>query len=223
MCGRFASAIKPTDAWLALMQEWPDRLFNRYNVSPASQVGAFVEGECFAMRWGLVPSWSKEISTKFATFNARIEGIDEKPAFRGAWRKNQKCLIPALGYYEWRTEGGEKQPYFVTMKTPKEADDNPPLVFAGLWDECKFGGEPLKSCSIITTESKAGLKDLHGRMPVILDVQTATKWVDSNADKSVLLDACLTELDIYKVGKRVNNSRQEDASLIQPLSAQIVF
>ena len=100
MCGRFASALKPSDAWLELMQEWSDELFSRYNVSPASQIGAFVEGACHAMRWGLVPSWSKEISSKYATFNARIETIESKPAFRHAWKHNQKCLIPALGYYE---------------------------------------------------------------------------------------------------------------------------
>ncbi len=211
MCGRFASALKPSDVWLELMQEWPDELFNRYNVSPASQIGAFVEGQCHAMRWGLVPSWSKEISNKYSTFNARIESIEEKPAFRNAWRKNQKCLIPALGYYEWQSEAGAKQPYFVT------SFDKQPLVFAGLWDECLFGDASLQSCTIITTESKAPLKELHGRMPVMLDVDAAKQWLNSDDDKELLLDYCLTDFDIYKVDKRVNNSRQEDATLILPI------
>ena len=53
MCGRFSSALQPSDAWLELMQEWSDELFDRYNVSPASQIGVFVEGQCHVMRWYL--------------------------------------------------------------------------------------------------------------------------------------------------------------------------
>lgn len=216
MCGRFASALKLSDVWLELMQEWSDELFDRYNVSPASQIGAFVEGQCHAMRWGLVPSWSKEISTKYATFNARIEGIEEKPAFRNAWRKNQKCLIPALGYYEWQTEEDGKQPYFVTSKDGVSAQSQP-LVFAGLWDECSFGDASLKSCTIITTESKAQLKDLHTRMPVILSVDAAKHWLSTDADKDVLLSENLTDFAVFKVDRRVNNSRQEDKALIESI------
>lgn len=211
MCGRFASALKPSDAWRELIQEWPDELFHRYNVSPASQIGVIVEGACHAMRWGLVPPWSNEISTKYATFNARIESIESKPAFRHAWRHNQKCLIPALGYYEWQTEQGAKQPYFVT------SDDGQPLVFAGLWDECKFAGEPLQSCTIITSESRGGLKNLHNRMPVMLSVDTAKQWLNTSEDKTVLLDGCLTDFKVSKVDKRVNNSREEGEELIQPI------
>ena len=216
MCGRFASALKPSDVWLELMQEWSDELFSRYNVSPASQIGVFVDGSCFAMRWGLVPSWSKEISNKYATFNARIESIEEKPAFRNAWRKNQKCLIPALGYYEWRSEEGVKQPYFVTSKDGPSLNSQP-LVFAGLWDECKFGDASLKSCTIITTESKARLKELHSRMPVMLGVDAAKHWLNTDADKDVLLSENMMDIDVYKVDKRVNNARQEDKALIEPI------
>lgn len=216
MCGRFASALKPSAAWLELMREWPKELFNRYNVSPTSQIGVFVEGACFAMRWGLVPFWSKEISNKYATFNARIESIESKAAFRHAWSHNQKCLIPALGYYEWQIEQGAKQPYFVTSKNG-DTLDRQPLVFAGLWDEFKFGGESLKSCTIITTESKGGLKDLHDRMPVMLSVATAKQWLYSSEDKNILLNECLTDCQVYKVDKRVNNSRNEGEELIQPI------
>jgi putative SOS response-associated peptidase YedK len=211
MCGRFASALKPSDAWLELMQDWPAELFNRYNVSPTSQIGAFVDGRCHAMRWGLIPSWSKELSTRYATFNARIETIESKPAFRHAWSHDQKCLIPALGYYEWQIEQGAKQPYFVT------SDDGQPMVFAGLWDECQFGGEPLQSCTIITTDTKSGLKNLHNRMPVMLSVDSAKQWLAASHDKEKLIAGCLTDFRIYKVDRRVNNAREEGEELIQPI------
>lgn len=163
------------------------------------------------MRWGLVPSWSKEISAKYATFNARIETIESKPAFRKAWKQNQKCLIPALGYYEWQTEQGLKQPYFVT------SENGEPLVFAGLWDECRFGDTGLKSCTIITTESKGALQDLHSRMPVMLSVELAKQWLQGGEGKSLLLDGCLTDFNVYKVDKRVNNSREEGEELVRPI------
>jgi putative SOS response-associated peptidase YedK len=160
------------------------------------------------MRWGLVPSWSKEISNRYATFNARIESIESKPAFRNAWRRNQKCLIPALGYYEWQKESDGKQPYFVTSK------EQGPLMFAGLWDECQFDDASLKSCTIITTESEQHLKDLHSRMPVMLDVDGAKQWLSSDDGKDVLLSECRADVEIYKVDRRVNNAREEDEGLI---------
>ena len=220
MCGRFASALKPSDAWQALMQEWPVELFGRYNVSPTSQIGAFVDGRCHAMRWGLVPSWSKQIDTRYSTFNARIEGIEDKPAFRDAWRKGKKCLIPALGYYEWQVENEVKQPYFITR------EDDQPLVFAGLWDECRIGDGVLESCTIITTDSVGELEPLHDRMPVMLDVDAAADWlqdeVGGDNSRQLLLTrnrAVLGEpFRVYAVDRRVNRSSEEGPELVHPLS-----
>ena len=220
MCGRFASALKPSDAWLELMQEWSDKLFNRYNVSPGSQIGAFVEGRCHAMRWGLVPSWSKQIDTRYSTFNARIEAIEQKPAYRDAWRKGKRCLVPALGYYEWRVENDLKQPYFVTHP------DSEPLVFAGLWDECQIGDGTLKSCTIITMDSKGDLASLHDRMPVMLDPDAARDWLADTAGdaaKQVLLQQNRVVLGepmrVYAVDRRVNRSSEEGPDLVEPLQA----
>ena len=219
MCGRFASALKPSDAWLALMQEWSDELFNRYNVSPGSQIGAFVEGRCHAMRWGLVPAWSKQIDTRYSTFNARIEGIEDKPAYRSAWHKAKRCLVPALGYYEWRVENELKQPYFVTR------EDGQPLVFAGLWDECAIGDGVLRSCTIITAESAGELASLHHRMPVMLDPDAAADWLSDKAGDSAR-ETLLTRnrvvlggpMKVYAVDRRVNRSSEEGPELVEPLS-----
>ena len=127
MCGRFASALKPSDAWLELMQEWSDALFNRYNVSPASQIGAFVEGRCHAMRWGLVPSWAKNLSGASRLINARAETVATKPSFRAAF-KRRRCLILADGFYEWQKSPGttKKQPFLIHRA------DARPFLLAGL-------------------------------------------------------------------------------------------
>ena len=92
-----------------------------------------------------------------------------------------------------------------------------PLVFAGIWDECQFDGAGLKSCTIITTESMGELTELHGRMPVMLSVDKAGRWLNGDSDKEILLDDKRQKLTVYKVDKRVNNSKQEDESLIFPI------
>jgi putative SOS response-associated peptidase YedK len=105
----------------------------------ASTAGA--QDELVPMRWGLVPSsWKKTLKDVPATFNARGETVTEKPMFRSAFKRT-RCIIPASGYYEWRTINGEKQPYYFS------ASDAGVLSIAGLWDEWNdiTSREPLLS------------------------------------------------------------------------------
>ena len=65
------------------------------------------------MRWGLVPWWAKDIKIGFSSINARAETVDTAPAFRDAWKKDQRCLVITDGFYEWKKP--EKQPYAIAM------------------------------------------------------------------------------------------------------------
>src|SRR5690606_22447683 len=120
----------------------------RYNIAPTTFIPVIrPDDESYLMeemRWGLVPSWSREAATKFATFNARIETVAEKPAFRSALRK-RRCIIPASGFYEWHTdEEGVKQPYYFRLKAGHE------MALAGLWEHWQGpDGETLHSCTIL--------------------------------------------------------------------------
>jgi putative SOS response-associated peptidase YedK len=100
-----------------------------YNVAPTQQVLVAREHdgkhEGVAMRWGLIPSWAKD--KKIAQINARADTAAEKPMFRSAFKK-RRCLILADGYYEWKTTGKQKQPFFFRLK------DDGPFTFAGLWE-----------------------------------------------------------------------------------------
>src|SRR6188768_4538763 len=86
----------------------------RYNIAPTQQVAAVrLNGErreLVPMRWGLIPSWAKEAKIAASLINARANTVEVKPAFRAAFRK-RRCLVLADGYYEWLTEGKEKQPF----------------------------------------------------------------------------------------------------------------
>ena len=154
MCGRFTQKY----TWRELVELYrltqPARnLEPRYNVAPTSTIDAIRvrDGarELVPMRWGLVPSWwTKPLKDVPATFNAHGETVAEKPMFRSA-SKRTRCIVPASGYYEWRTINGAKQPYYF------RASDASVLSIAGLCDEWNdiTSGEPLLSCTMIVTEA----------------------------------------------------------------------
>ena len=112
MCGRYANHVEVMGEWLGILGDWPGESATGFNVAPTQPVPVACNDGTRTMRWGLVPRWSKEAAPKYATFNARLESAADKPAFRDAWRQSRTCLLPALGYYECRSEQGIKQPYF---------------------------------------------------------------------------------------------------------------
>ena len=166
------------------------------------------------MRWGLVPSWSKEPTSRYATFNARCESVAEKPAFRGAWKQSNTCLIPALGYYEWKGAKGAKQPWFIRPK------DDGPLVMAGLWERWQGDSQTLLSCTILTQGSRGELETLHSRMPVMLDLQQAEQWLNDGTTvfDHILENQNTANINFYPVDPRVNKSTEEGEELIQPIA-----
>ena len=125
------------------------------------------------MRWGLVPSWAKDIGIGNQAINARIETAAEKPVFRGAW-KSRRCLVPASGFYEWREAPipgkarPAKMPFYITRP------DGLPLTFAGLWERWKDG---MLSFTILTQDACQGIAQLHDRMPVMLASDGFEAWL----------------------------------------------
>lgn len=184
----------------------------RYNIAPTQPVpivrrDATGRRAVALARWGLVPSWSKDAKPSAALINARGETVAEKPAFRSAFRK-RRCLVLADGYYEWRSVGKKKQPYFI-----RRADDAP-FGFAGLW-ESRLGedGTTLESCTIITTESNEATRPVHDRMPVILDVGEWDSWLAPAADpaglQSFLRPYPSEVMAVDPVSPVVNNARND--------------
>jgi putative SOS response-associated peptidase YedK len=221
MCGRYVDHVPKMTAWAKLIDEWPVQGANyqaSYNVAPSRSVAAFKAPKGELMRWGLVPAWSKEFSTQYSTFNARLETVDQKPAFRSAWSRSQRCLIPMLGYYEWTGPKGSKQPYFI------RGEANNGLVTAGLYDNWLVQDDPtedpLLSCSIITKPANQQLAGIHPRMPVILTLETAEQWMNAEHRdaKALLMEAQPPELSFYPVAKTVGNSRAEGAELVNEIA-----
>jgi putative SOS response-associated peptidase YedK len=194
----------------------------RYNICPTTKIDAVIakdgQRELVSMRWGLVPSWWKKPlkEMKLATFNARAEGVAERPMFRSAF-KRKRCIIPASGYYEWQTTPDGKQPHYFTPT------NGPILSIAGLWDEWidPDGGAVLASCAMLITEPNKVAAKVHDRMPVLLSPEQFDPWLLGNAGVEILKPAPDSAVAIHPVSRRVNSSRADDsdATLIEQVAA----
>jgi putative SOS response-associated peptidase YedK len=218
MCGRFVRArASETYGDLFGVRDVPDFTAS-YNVAPTQQVLAIRRAdnarEGVAMRWGLIPSWAKD--KKANLINARAETLFEKPAFRAS-AKRRRCLIVADGYYEWKTLGPKaKQPYYF-----RSADDKP-FAFAGVWDIWRGEGEPIESCSIVTTRANELSAEIHDRMPVILCGESADAWIDFDAAEPAALAELLVPFPAekmvrYPVGTAVGNAKSNGPQCIEPI------
>lgn len=229
MCGRYTNQYK----WRDLVELYRitepyitpvSNMEPRYNFAPMQRgivVRLDMEGrrEPVMMRWGLVPSWSKDETRAASMINAKAETVAEKPAYRAAF-KSRPCLVVADGFYEWKKLGPkEKQPYFITLK------NNAPFAFAGLWEFWRAKDAPkevpgLETYTILTTEPNALCAPIHDRMPVILGESEWAQWLATPQDRTKLLRPFpASEMECWPVGKAVGNVRNDDPSLIARIAA----
>jgi putative SOS response-associated peptidase YedK len=211
MCGRFLLfSDASTLAGLFDLAGFPE-LAPRYNIAPTQPVAAVRSGaagrECVQLRWGLVPSWSRDL--KQAPINARSETAADKPLFRAALRR-RRCLIPANGFYEWLALAGEKrkQPYCF------RPGDERPWAFAGLWERWEGPDGSVESCAILTTEANELVRPVHERMPVILPQQHWSAWLGPQAQDAAAVVPLLRPypsdaMRAYPVGPLVSNPRND--------------
>lgn len=213
MCGRYVSKLQPLGRWKATFATWIEEHVDAYNIAPTAMVPVFTALGWSRMRWGLVPSWSREPRTRYATFNARAESLPEKPTYRSAWKHGQRCLLPAAGYYEWKKEGKNKDPFFI------QASLDEPLVFAGIWDRWTDRETELLSCSIITCQARGELVQLHHRMPMMLAPEHADQWLHGSPETNAELLAAPPSIAVqyHRVDARVGNTRNQGADLIKPV------
>lgn len=220
MCGRYSIAT-PIGAMQRLF-DFPElpNLMPRWNVAPAQGVPAVrmrADGrgrELAILTWGLVPPWADDPKIAWRMINARAETVQEKPAFRHAFRR-RRCLLPADGFYEWMppAPGAKaKQPWRIGL--PGDA----PFAFAGLWEQWmgKDGSE-IESCTIVTTEAAPAIAHIHARMPAILEPGSYAAWLAGEADAAAaLMRPYAGELVARPVSTRVNDMRNDDPSLLDP-------
>ena len=214
MCGRFFLDSNLSDIAEHYNAPPPDIFSPRYNIAPTTPVMAFSDNRLTFFRWGLIPSWAKDISLGNRMFNARGETLAEKPSFRQAYRR-RRCLIPANGFYEWRVENGRKQPYCCHI-------DHGLFSMAGIWEHWQdAAGNEIQSCAVITIESKGAMREIHHRMPVHIASGDYRAWLDCSSEKTDIADGLIQDTSptyqYYAVNTTVNNSRNEGRDLIKAL------
>lgn len=156
-----------------------ERVRRRFNIAPTQEapvVRTTPDGsrEVAMLRWGLVPPWAKELGAGTKMINARSEGVEAKPAFRAAVRE-RRCIVPASGFFEWKSVAGAKQPFAITLA------DRKLFGFAGLWERWKPAhGHAVETFTIITTAANEAVGAIHDRMPVILAREAEDTWLDED-------------------------------------------
>lgn len=236
MCGRYTLTVTPEALRALFGFEVTPNLQPRFNIAPTQAApvvrirgGGKGRGNggdggggrtLDLLRWGLVPSWAKDAAGGAKLINARGETVAEKPSFRAAFAE-RRCLVPADGFYEWRTEDGVKQPFRIGFR------GGMPFAFAGLWEswtappDAANAGDVLEIFSIVTTEANAKIRPIHHRMPVIVGPGDFEAWLggDPAAAKAVIRPYPPDDMAFYRVSTHVNNVRNDDAACIAPLKA----
>lgn len=208
MCGRYNDHLPKMVGWASSLKQWPD-IEPSYNRAPTTQVAAFRSAQGESMRWGMIPSWSNAFDSKYATFNARIETVADKPTFRNAWANSQRCLVPMAGYYEWVGSKGNKQAMYITDRNTGG------LVTAGLYES--WGDEGLLSCTILTMPADNELGHIHPRMPIMLTPEAASDWLGGTGNVEQFERPGVV---FHPVSKAVGNVRNDGEELIRPADIQ---
>lgn len=220
MCGRFtlATDLKALQSAFDISHTSAD-LSPSYNIAPTHRIAVVVQRQgsnsLELMRWGLVPAWSKDMKMGSKMINARAETIADKPSFKRLLR-NQRCLILADGFYEWREDTGRKTPMFIRLKSKE------PFGFAGLYDTWTSPeGEAVNTCTIITTSANELMRPFHHRMPVILPREAQARWLDPAFGDIPELVQLLRQypadaMEAYPVSPLVNSPRHNSAECVEP-------
>jgi len=225
MCGRYI--IRMQEKYL---REWathgpPDWLTDSYNVAPTQQVPIVRSAEGVrrgaVVRWGLVPYFAHGVAPRYSTINARRETFQSAASYRGPWRRAQRCIQLASGFYEWHLEaGGRKAPYLISVA------DQELFGFAALWDRSiAADGIVTESCVHITLPANELMADIHNtganphRMPAILRIEDREAWLTGAPQEALaaLRPYPADRMDAYEVSLRVNSVANNDAALTEPV------
>lgn len=239
MCGRYVSASPPDQiaAYFdveALGETLIDPAVEaapNYNVAPTTQVPVVYEADDSVrtldlFKWGLVPSWAKDVKIGNKMINARSETAAEKNSFKRPLRK-RRCIIPADGFYEWQVVEGhkKKQPIHITRS------DGALFAFAGLyevWRGPDRDQEPLFSCTILTGKPNDKMAEIHDRMPIMLPPAAWAAWLDRESDdvdslQELFVPAPSELIHLQPVSTTVNNSRSSGVQLTDPIPPEDVL
>lgn len=217
MCGRFSLTVNEAELNERFHLEGGDEPYvARYNCAPTQALAVITNSGNYKlnyMRWGLVPSWAKDLKIGAKMINARAETIMEKASFRLAFSR-RRCLVPATSFFEWK-QGKVKIPYVIRLA------GGGLFSMAGIWEEWKGAdGNFVKSFSIITAQANSLMQPLHDRMPVILSQRNEETWLSDLPPgelSKLLLPFAEEKLELFPVSSLVNSPKNEVPEVLLPV------
>jgi putative SOS response-associated peptidase YedK len=219
MCGRVTQFSRHEEIIRSLGASAPV-VRPRYNVSPGTPLLSLRREQGMLkvepLDWGYVPSWAAPDSREEGHANARAEGIFDRPTFRDAARL-RRCLVPIDGYYEWKTEGRQKIPYYF------RAADGGPLAVGGLWSlQVLPDGSMRRTLCLVTVSPNREAGEVHSRMPVVLLGAQRLAWLAERAftpdDFSALATSAADRtLAVHRVSAEVNRVACDEPHLVAPV------
>ncbi len=218
MCGRYTISHSTEDIlerFNVLKEKF--ELAPNYNVAPSHTVPVILSEKVESdqpvrvmqlIRWGLVPFWVRDTRSHKPFINARVETVMEKPSFKSSLHK-KRCIIPADGFYEWKTVEGKKQP--IRIRLPGDQL----FGMAGLYDDwTSVDGVTVRTCAIITVPGNEAMSEIHNRMPAILTAEGESVWLDpATKDAKILaqyLEPYKGEIETYAVSPIVNSTKNNN-------------
>jgi putative SOS response-associated peptidase YedK len=222
MCGRYCISSAPEAIRRLFRYRQQPNFPPRYNIAPTQPVPivrlARGEREFALVRWGLIPAWVTDPRSFSLLINARGESVNDKPAFRNAM-KRRRCLFPADGFYEWKTEGRHRRAYFARPRA------GGPIAFAGLWETWMGpNGEEVETAAIVTTQANRTMGAIHPRAPMIVAPEAFDAWldcdnVDAAAATALIAPAPESLMEVYEISPAVNSATNDSPALIEPYTA----
>ena len=168
MCGRYLFSTQEYKKFQQIVRDAQRRSNGQHNelnfpagdIAPTNEAPVLIaSGDKVVaefQRWG-IPGWRGGMM-----INARAETVCVKPMFRRSMAA-QRCVIPASGYYEW--DAG-KHKYFFQLP-------GKPIYLVGIYDNI----EGINCFVILTTSPNETVKDIHDRMPLILNHDQVRPWL----------------------------------------------
>lgn len=227
MCGRYVlkmhRQLELLDA-LVDVEDWPTE--DRYNVCPTQLVPTLriLDGRKVVnqVRWGLIPFFAKGKPGPYSMVNARLETFQTSAAYRSPWKRSQRCLQFASGFYEWHMDGERKAPFYIHLA------DQETFAFASLWDRSiAENGTAIDSTVIITMPANSLMKHIHNtgnnphRMPAMLAREDWEVWLTGSPDEAgaALRQYPEDRMAAWEVSTRVNSPKNQGPELIAPVTA----
>jgi putative SOS response-associated peptidase YedK len=192
-----------------------------YNIGPSKDLLAIINNhnmnKAGYLKWGLVPSFSKDTHHAYSMINARCETIDIKPSFKKSF-ESKRCILLADSFYEWKRDK-KKQVFRFQLK------DQILMPFAGIYSSyTQNDGSKLYTCSILTCEANELMSKIHHRMPLILNQTSSKTWLDnksSSKDLKALFNPYPSQqMTSYEVSSYVNSIKNNSIACIQPANQQ---